>query len=313
MKHVSVDIVTGFLGSGKTTLISHLLSTGAEGERIAVVMNEIGDVGIDGRTITGLEYLENVVELNSGCICCTIDDVRFDLAMQELVETVRPTLIVVESTGLADPDPMVYRLKQSGLALDAVICVVDAVNAAAYLRSTEVAAAQIRAADFLVLNKTDLASPRQITGVRRRLARLNRRAMVEEVERGRVATDLLVGTAVRRYRSLQRGPRTPRSVSDHMRRDAIASFTYVTRAELDLARFERLLARLPRSIYRAKGLLRLRDNDWSCLFNFTCGRYELNWIKLYDRAADSQAVFIGRDLDRLEARIRRALAGCEVG
>ena len=145
MRHVAVDIVTGFLGSGKTTLLSHVLAHGLKGKPVAVVMNEIGEVGIDGRVVTGLNYVEKMVELSSGCICCSIDEYRFDLAIQELIETVHPHLIIIESTGLADPDPLTYRVKAAGLKLDAVITVVDAANVERFVKETEVATAQIAA------------------------------------------------------------------------------------------------------------------------------------------------------------------------
>ena len=107
MHTVAVDILTGFLGSGKTTLLRHVLDHGLRGKPVAVIMNEIGEIGIDGRVVTGLSAVEKMVELSSGCICCTIDDYRFDLAVQEIIETARPHLIIIESTGLADPEPLV--------------------------------------------------------------------------------------------------------------------------------------------------------------------------------------------------------------
>mgnify|MGYP003694022087 CR=1 FL=1 len=127
-RQVAVDVLTGFLGSGKTTLLSPRARARARGKRVAVVMNEIGDVGIDGRVVTGLDYVEKMVELSSGCICCSIDEYRFDLAIQEIIETVAADLIVIESTGLADPEPLAYRVKNAGLRLDAIITVVDAAN-----------------------------------------------------------------------------------------------------------------------------------------------------------------------------------------
>ena len=91
MSAVAVDILTGFLGSGKTTLLRHVLDHGLKGKPVAVVMNEIGEVGIDGKVVTGLSNVEKMVELSSGWICCTIDDYRFDLAIQEIVDTVKRT------------------------------------------------------------------------------------------------------------------------------------------------------------------------------------------------------------------------------
>src|SRR5262252_5966199 len=151
-RRVAVDVLTGFLGSGKTTLLSHVLAHGLAGKRVALVVNEIGEIGIDGKVVTGLEYVEKMVELSSGCICCSIDEYRFDLAIQEIIETVHPHLIIIESTGLADPEPLAYRVKNAGLNLDAIITVVDAENVERFLKETEVATAQITAADFLVVN-----------------------------------------------------------------------------------------------------------------------------------------------------------------
>ena len=100
---VAVDIVSGFLGSGKTSLLRHVLAGGLRDARVAVVMNEIGEIGIDGRVLTGLGGIEKLVELSSGCICCSIDEYRFDVAIQDLVETARPDLIeTVLVDGAAD-------------------------------------------------------------------------------------------------------------------------------------------------------------------------------------------------------------------
>ena len=144
MRSVAVDILTGFLGSGKTTLLRHVLEHGLRGKPVAVIMNEIGEVGIDGTVVTGLSAVEKMVELASGCICCSIDDYRFDLAVQEIVETARPQLIIIESTGLADPEPLAHRVKNAGLGLDAVITVVDAANVERQLKETSVARARSR-------------------------------------------------------------------------------------------------------------------------------------------------------------------------
>src|SRR3989475_10450734 len=128
MRTVAVDILTGFLGSGKTTLLRHVLEHGLRGKPVAVIMNEIGEVGIDGRVVTGLANVEKMVELTSGCICCSIDDYRFDLAIQEIIDTTKPHRIVIESTGLADPEPLAYPAKTPGLGHHAVLTTLDAAN-----------------------------------------------------------------------------------------------------------------------------------------------------------------------------------------
>jgi cobalamin biosynthesis protein CobW len=306
VRTVAVDILTGFLGSGKTTLLRHVLDHGLDGKPVAVIMNEIGEVGIDGKVVTGLSAVEKMVELSSGCICCSIDDYKFDLAIQEIIETARPHLIIIESTGLADPEPLAYRVKSSGLGLDAVITVVDAENIDRQLRETDVARAQIEAADFLVVNKTDLVGETTLAHVERRLRRLNRRAERMRTVRGVVESDVLFATGVAAFRERARGG------SDHLHVDGIGSFVYRSARPLRQEAFERLLSHLPADILRAKGIVRFAGRDWHCLFNFTCGRHELTWLRLDGTtAADSQAVFIGRGLDRLRVRIEAELAACE--
>jgi cobalamin biosynthesis protein CobW len=306
VRTVAVDILTGFLGSGKTTLLRHVLDHGLRGKRVAVIMNEIGEVGIDGRVVTGLSAVEKMVELSSGCICCSIDDYRFDLAIQEIIETAAPHLILIESTGLADPEPLAYRVKSVGLGLDAVVTVVDVANVERQLDETEVARAQIEAADFLVLNKLDLVEPAELARVERKLSRLNRRAERLRTVRGAVDSEVLFATGVAVYRE------RARSSSSHLHDDGIASFLYRSARPLRQEGFERLLERLPADILRAKGIVRFAGRDWHCLFNFTCGRHELGWMKLEgDAAAESQAVFIGRHLEEHRAAIERELAACE--
>jgi G3E family GTPase len=306
VRTVGVDILTGFLGSGKTTLLRHVLDHGLKGKPVAVIMNEIGEVGIDGTVITGLSAVEKMVELSSGCICCTIDDYRFDLAVQEIIETAKPHLIIIESTGLADPEPLVSRIKQAGLGLDAIITVVDAANVGRHLKESDVAHAQIEAADFLVVNKLDLVRAGDVAQVERRLAKLNGRAERFRSVRGAVESDLLFATGVAAYREhgAVAGP-------SHRHDDGIGSFVYRSARPLRQESFERLLRNVPRDVLRAKGIVRFAERDWLGLFNFTCGRYEITWLRL-PAGTESQAVFIGRNLARHEPALRRALAACEV-
>jgi len=305
VRTVAVDILTGFLGSGKTTLLRHVLAHGLDGKPVAIIMNEIGEVGIDGRVVTGLANVEKMVELSSGCICCSIDDYKFDLAIQEIIDTAKPHLVIIESTGLADPEPLAYRVKNAGLGLDAVITVVDAPNLDRHLREADVARAQIEAADFVVVNKIDLVDDKTVARVEKRVAKLNGRAERFRTVRGAIDSDVLFATGVAAYRE------RARATSDHLHADGIASFIHRARRPLRQDAFERLLARLPADILRAKGLVRFAGRDWHCLFNFTCGRHELTWMKLDGVGDDTQAVFIGRNLDRHRDRITAELAACE--
>ncbi len=316
MNRAAVDIVTGFLGAGKTTFLVESMKAGPlTGEKVAFVMNEIGDIGIDGRVVTGLDYVENVVELNSGCICCTIDDYRFDLAINELIEAVDPSLIVIETTGVADPEPVIYRVKQAGLALDAVTTVVDCANFERAVRESEVAGAQVRAADFLVMSKLDLIDARARKKLERRLGRLNGRAALLEADHGRLDSDLPFGVSARRRRQTLEGAsaRVKVARAGHLESDGMDVFSCESELYMDQREFERFLDRLPEGVYRAKGFVRLAGNAWSCLFNFTCGRYELSWVKLGGEPVNSQAVFIGPGIGVHRERIEREFSACGGG
>src|SRR4029077_20284428 len=116
------------------------------------------------------------------------------LAIQEIVDTAKPHLIVIESTGLADPEPLAYRVKSARIGVDAVITAVDAATLERHLGETEVARAQIEAADFLVVNKIDLVDAARLTTIERRLARLNPRAERLRTVRGALDGDVLFAT-----------------------------------------------------------------------------------------------------------------------
>lgn len=323
MAGVAADILTGFLGAGKTTLLKHVLEHGLADRRVAVVMNEFGDLDLDGKVIGGLQAVEQMVELNSGCICCSVGT-QFTLAIREILRVAKPHLVVIEATGVAEPGALARQVKESGLALDAIVTVVDAANILRQLAETEVAAAQVRAADFLVLNKTDLADHRTLRRVERELRMLNPRALLHATEHGRVDTDLLFGTSVGRVREElrggdagTRGGEAPAGgVDGHLHADAIEAFSW--RAEPGPAllrrRFERFLRRLPRDLYRAKGIVHFHGEGSPCLFNFTCGRWDIEWFRPPGGIeVANQAVFIGRHVRRHEPRLRAALERCRPG
>ena len=173
MGKIPTTILTGFLGAGKTTLLNHLLKERA-GEQIAVIVNEFGEIGIDGQLVLATE--ETVIELSNGCICCTV---RSDLtgAVARILEA-RPHIdrVIIETTGLADPAPVIQsfmldEVLRKHLALDAVVTVVDAEYVAIQLEHEE-AREQIAFADVIVLNKAERA-PEALAGIERRLRSLN--------------------------------------------------------------------------------------------------------------------------------------------
>lgn len=191
LDHIDVSLITGFLGSGKTTLMRHLLSSPAMREA-AVIVNEFGEVGLDHQLMEAAG--QEVVLLESGCICCSLDG--------SLVETIESLLrrrrkgtippfrrILVETTGLADPGPVIHELfdlraVRLGVNLDRVITLVDAVSGFSTLDKHEVAIRQAALASSILMSKTDLAKPENIATLMQRLAEINPRATLGPIRNG---------------------------------------------------------------------------------------------------------------------------------
>jgi cobalamin biosynthesis protein CobW len=316
MIKTSCNILTGFLGSGKTTLLTYIMQHGLQNKRVAIIMNEIGDIGIDGKVITGLEGVESMVEFNNGCVCCTIDDYRFAIAVQQIIQETKPDLLIIETTGLADPNPIVDRLKTASVARDSVITMVDAATFLQLSAEHEVLDEQVKGADFLVLNKIDLVTERERHKVEKRLRRLNRRALLLEASYGQVQTDLLFSTGVSAYRARLQAPQTDGSQMAHHThgQDAIQAFSYETPAPVDLSAFERFLKKLPANVYRAKGLLQLTRGAFPHVFNFTCGRFDFHPLAPeLGRQFPTQGVFIGKAIHASKDDIISRFRACERG
>jgi G3E family GTPase len=199
MSRIPLTLITGYLGAGKTTLLNALLRDASAG-RIAVVVNEFGDVGLDHDLI--IETTEETVLLSSGCMCCTV---RGDLvqALEGLFEKRSAgkldfDRIVIETTGLADPAPILHTLivtpgLGAALRMDGVVTVCDAVNGPATLDAGFESVQQVAMADVLVLSKTDLVTPSQAERFRARLAALAPGARIVTATRGAVPLNELFG------------------------------------------------------------------------------------------------------------------------
>ncbi|MEX1203895.1 MAG: GTP-binding protein [Dongiaceae bacterium] len=274
---ITVNVITGFLGSGKTTLLQRLLRA-PELADTAVLVNEFGEVGLDHILLERVD--ETTVLLQSGCLCCTI---RGDLstAIRDLYDRrergrVPPfRRLVIETTGLADPAPIVATLGaeptiRRHFRLGNVIAVVDAPNGAANLDSYPESVKQAAVADRLVISKTDIADPAAVAGLRDRLRRLNPTAAQIESGRGGVAPSALLtddlydpagrGAEVRRWlaeEAHRHDDRAPRDVNRHGA--DIAAFCLSPDEPLDWTAFgvwlTMLLNRHGPNVLRVKGLL----------------------------------------------------------
>ncbi len=192
-ERLPVSVLTGFLGSGKTTLLKQLLTKPGL-EKVAVIVNEFGEIGLDHTLIESSS--EGVVLLNSGCLCCTVRGDLIDTLRNLFLKRVRGEVpefdrVVIETTGLADPAPILHTLMTDPLVaarfrLDGVVTTVDAVHGTSQLDSQPEPVKQAAVADRIVLTKTDLVTPAEVDALVERLRRLNPAAPIERVTMGEI-------------------------------------------------------------------------------------------------------------------------------
>jgi G3E family GTPase len=291
---IPISLITGALGSGKTTLLKNIIQT--TDRRVAVLMNEFGEIAVDSRIIQGRHL--NIVELAGGCVCCELTG-ELEAAVNELLREASPDIIVMEATGVAEGDALVYEVEDNlpQLRLDSIICIVDAYAVVNYPRMGYVGKTQLVSADVVLINKVDLITAEESQRIEEKVRKYNTTAAVFKTVKCEIDSNFLLGLNV----GVKHPPAEPLHHSNPFQ-----SFTFTTDKFLNIEKFEEAISSMPPSVYRAKGFIRLPHK--SLLFNFVAGRYELE-----DFPADkTQLVFIGRHLIEDREEILHNLLKCEV-
>jgi cobalamin biosynthesis protein CobW len=292
MRRIPATIVTGFLGAGKTSLVRHLLATGA-GHRLAIIVNEFGELGIDRDLLLGCGDAacteDDILELANGCLCCTVAD-DFLPTLSRLIDRAEPPgHIVIETSGLALPKPLVQAFAwpeiRTRMTVDGVVTVIDAAAAAegrfasdpdavARQRAAdpavdhdnpleEVFTDQLACADLVVLNKTDLVAPERLAVLRREIeARLRPGVKLIAAEQGRVAAPVALGLAAAAEDDLVARPSLHEIEGEHDH-DDFESFVVNTGPIADLAVFRARLGAVIREhdVLRVKGFVDVPGRD----------------------------------------------------
>jgi G3E family GTPase len=286
-----ITLVTGPLGSGKTTLLRHILAT--HPAKIAIVMNEFGEIAIDTKVIEGKNV--RIAELGGGCVCCSLLG-EFEAAIGEIIEKVAPDMIIVETTGLAEPEALVFDIQEAlpQCRLDGVVSVIDADMLVRFPELGHTTRLQIEGADILLLNKIDLIEPAQIKPLETKLREINPTAAIVRTERCRIDPELLFGI----------GREKKVATPEHKHQLEFESFTFRSNKIFSRDCFERFADSLPAAVIRAKGFVRFADG--AHLFNLVAGRWELEPFE----SAETQLVFIGEKIAVEKYAILRALEEC---
>ena len=313
-KIIPVSILTGFLGAGKTTLLNYILR-GQSKYKFAIIVNEIGKIGIDGQLVENQK--DEMVELSNGCVCCTV---RKDLVLgiQRLLKKGGFDYILIETTGIADPGPVAQTFVnipalQRFVQLDAIITVVDAEQILKQLAEIEVATDQISMADFVLLNKTDLVDEAHLGRVGEKIRALNPHTRILRTTQSEVPLDELLDIhAFDVDRKLEADADFLNEMKEGRHHHDIVSHSFAFEQPFDIAGFEKFVQRLSdkEKVYRSKGFISLKGQDRRAIFHGVNNRFHIFWDRPWhaDETRGSQLVFIGKKLD--STAIERGLRAC---
>jgi G3E family GTPase len=272
---VPVVLVAGFLGSGKTTVVNYVLAH-ADGRRIAAVVNDFGAINIDAELIIGAA--DGVVSLSNGCICCSLESDLLRTLAVLLRRNPRPELIVIETSGVADPTDIVRNLMDPVIwreaPLEAVLCVVDATTPVAMLDDA-LLRSQVRAADVVALSKVDLASAEHSAQVRDAVRALRPAAVLVDAPHGEVPHSLLFPPDVDRVPApRESGLREIGRARPAM--DRFETLSWTSEHPVSLSRLQQAINRLAPKLARAKGLFDTIEQPGKLMvFQFAGGRATL--------------------------------------
>jgi len=329
-----VTIISGFLGSGKTTLLNHILKNQV-GIKTAVLVNEFGEIGIDNDLI--IEGSEDMIELNNGCICCSINGELLNTVSKVLERSEKIDYLIVETTGLADPLPVAMTFAAGDLRekvrLDSIITVIDGENFDFEINNTSVAYSQILYGDILLLNKSDLVNEKQLKKIEEFINKIKKEPRILRSTNSEVALHTIMSVCLfetdtfefeKNKKNVEQNSNDHSSHShdhsshshDHSSHshdlinniEGFTSVSYETFEPFSLRKFQYFLDnQISQNVFRAKGILWFMESERKHIFHLSGKRFSLDdeeWTK----EKSNKIVLIGKNLDH--QTIKNQLSSC---
>lgn len=303
-----ITIISGFLGSGKTTLLNHILKNQV-GIKTAVLVNEFGEIGIDNELI--IKTAEDMIELNNGCICCTINGELLNTVSKILDRPEKIDYLIVETTGLADPLPVAMTFAGGDLRekvrLDSIITIIDADNFDFDLKNSNVAYSQILYGDILLLNKCDLVTDTHLKKIEQYINGIKKeprilRSINSEVGLQTIMSVGLFETDTFQFKEKMISNQDSHDHSSHSHDlinniEGFTSISFKTNEPFSLRKFQNFLDnQISQNVFRAKGILWFMESERKHIFHLSGKRFSLDDCE-WENKKSNKIVLIGKDLD----------------
>ncbi len=301
---VSSFVITGFLGVGKTTMLTNSVKENFSDKKIAIIVNEFGEIGVDSKILKNVH--SEVLEISEGCICCQLAE-ELEAGVLEIIQKYNPEIIFVETSGASEPFPIFLSLQNLGISVDGIICVVDSKNFETY-KENSTAKYQIGGSNIIVFNKIDLVNEEEIKALEVEIAEIKeaynikntmtgepifKNYVTHRAEQGVVGKELFEG--LYKVEEVVEFAQDFKHL-DHTLKDSITQKVAYLKEEINFDDVDQILQNIPNSIYRVKGVVKVKDVANAIFVNYSFG--DVSFEELIDYEGKSLLIFIGENIDK---------------